>query len=136
MELIDFKDKDVWGGLLPDTFGVRNAILVKSYSRDSFENLSAFVDYVYGHVQPAQSPKWNSGFICSSKRKLSDYKFLGYDAYQMQLLRKDKLYYCDYILLESKSSFIWIDYTSTENTHDINQVKMFEFLRGFRLIKS
>ena len=134
LELITFSQEDVWGGLMPDTFGVRNAVVIRSYPKDSFENFSAFTMYVYGHVQPAKRPVWNRGFVCVSKKQIPDYQFLGYQAYQLELMRNGKSYYTDCILLETTTSYIWIDYTSTEETHNVNQVLMFEFLRGFRRI--
>ncbi|MBR9860832.1 hypothetical protein GYB22_08805 [bacterium] len=135
LELIDFRQEGVWGGVMPDTFQTRNALTIKSYPKDSFLSKSDFIMYVYGHVQVGKSPFWNSGFICTHKQMIPDYQFLGYQGYHLQLFRNGTTFLADYIITETSESYIWIDFTSTDQTHDLNQVKMFEFLRGFQVIE-
>jgi hypothetical protein len=66
------------------------------------------------------------------KKELGKYNDIG-DSYKVYLMRDNLLYHCEYVLVETKSAFLWIDYTSTQETFDKNFAKFLEFMSGFKV---
>lgn len=46
-----------------------------------------------------------------------------------------KIYQCQYIIIETPKTFLWIDFTSTKDTYDINLEKLKEIMTSFEIIK-
>ncbi|MNY73579.1 hypothetical protein D3C86_2123990 [compost metagenome] len=69
------------------------------------------------------------------KKDLGKYKNIG-NAYKVYLMRGKLMYHCQYVLLETKTAYLWIDFTSTQETFDKNIDKFEEFMKGFKIINS
>ncbi len=123
-----------WGGTLPAVDGIENAIVVKSFDKKDYKSMKEFKKYVVEGLVFGQAPQWSNSFIFMGKKDIGKYKSNGV-AYKVYLKQGNLMYHCKYVLLESSTSYIWIDFTSTQETFDKNIDKFEEFLDGFKITK-
>ena len=122
----------VFGGTLPVVDGIENAIIIKVFDKAKFPTQLDFKKFIVEDLVFGQSPKWSSSHKFMGKKELGKYNDIG-DCYKVYLMRGNLLYHCEYVLVETKSAYLWIDYTSTEDTFDKNFAKFEEFMRGFKV---
>jgi hypothetical protein len=120
------------GGTLPAVEGIENAILIKMFYKDNFETFRDFKKYIVEDLIFLQTPPWSSSHIFYGKQELGKYKNIG-DAYKVYWIFNNLIYHCKYILIETKTSYLWIDFTSTQETFDKNIDKFDEFMNGFEI---
>ena len=121
-----------FGGTLPAVDSIENAILIKIYDKARFPSQAAFKKYIVEDLAFGQTPKWSDSHKFMGKKDLGRYKDIG-DSYKVYLLRGKLMYHCEYILVETKSAYLWIDFTSTPETFDKNISKFEEFMTGFKV---
>ena len=121
-----------FGGTLPAVEGIENAILIKVFDKVKFSTYLDFKKYIVEDLIIGQSPKWSTAHKSIGKKELGKYKDIG-DSYKVYLIKGNLLYHCEYVLVETKSAFLWIDYTSTQETFDKNLAKFDEFMNGFKV---
>ena len=119
-----------WGGTLPEVDSIENAIIIKIFEKNDYKSLADFKKHIVGELVFGQSPEWSNSHKFMGKKDLGKYRNIG-DAYKIYLLQGKIMYYCEYILLETKTAYLWIDFTSTQTTFDINIGKFEEFLSSF-----
>jgi hypothetical protein len=121
-----------FGGTLPAVDGIENAIIIKVFDKAKFPTLLDFKKFIVEDLVFGQSPKWSTSHKFMGKKELGKYNDIG-DSYKVYLMRDNLLYHCEYILVETKSAYLWIDYTSTQGTFDKNFAKFEEFMSGFKV---
>jgi hypothetical protein len=121
-----------FGGTLPAVDGIENAIVVKAFDKARFPTLPDFRKFIVEDLAIGQSPKWGPSHKFMGKKDLGKYNNLG-DSYKVYLMLGGLVYHCEYVLVETKSAYLWIDYTSTEGTFDKNFAKFEEFMSGFKV---
>lgn len=123
----------ILAGTLPAVEGIENAIAIKPYkkSENSFEE---FEEYVVKHMIFGGPVRWSETHLSMGKNELDEYKEIG-KSYKVYLMRYKLLYHCQYVLVETKTAFLWIDYTATQETFDKNKDKFDEFMSGFEVMQ-
>jgi len=121
-----------FGGTLPAIDGIENAIIIKVFDKVEFPTFLDFKKFIVEDVVFGQSPKWSTSHKFMGKKDLGKYNHIG-DSYKVYLMRGSLLYHCEYVLIETKSAYLWIDYTSTQGTFDKNFAKFEEFMSGFKV---
>ena len=121
---------NLWGGTLPAVDGIENAIVIKAYAKKTGSSFFGFKKYVVEGLSFGKTPPWSSSHHFMGKKDLGIYKGIG-DSYIVYLMRGGLIYHCKYVLLESRTAYIWIDFTATEKTFDKNMPKFDEFMAGF-----
>ncbi len=102
-----------FGGTLPAVDGIENAILIKVFDKAKFPTQLDFKKFIVEDLAVGQSPKWSASHTFMGKKDLGKYTTIG-DNYKVYLMRGNLMYhYCQYVLIETKSAYLWIDYTST-----------------------
>jgi hypothetical protein len=119
------------GGTLPAINGIENAIMIKGFSKSEFKSFEEFKEiYLTGnkfgeptkfsreHIWYGQNPliKIDNGV----KQKVFTYW-------------RNKIYHNLFTLLETKSAYLWIQFTSTPDTYDLNISKFDQFMSGFKI---
>lgn len=121
-----------FGGTLPAIDGCENAILVKAFDKAKYPTLSDFKKFIVESLVFGQSPQWSTSHKFMGKKELGKYNNIG-DAYKVYMMRGNVMYHCEYVLAETKSAYLWIDYTATKETFDKNFPKFEEFISGFKV---
>lgn len=68
------------------------------------------------------------------KKVLDSFNNIG-PTYKVYWMQGRLMYHCEYVLLETETAYLWIDFTATAETFDTNISKFEEFLTGFKTIK-
>lgn len=122
----------IWGGTMPAVEGIENAIMVKCFDKREFNDAAAFRRYIVEDLVFGKPAPWSDVHISMGKKDLGRCRDLG-QAYVAYFMIGDLLYYCKYVLTESPSAYIWVDFTSTQETFDKNVDRFDEFLSGFQI---
>jgi hypothetical protein len=124
-------DLNMLGGTLPAVNKTENAISVKSMNKKTFQDFPDFKRYIIGDsaYKPGVSPKWSTDrtFTKISKDSIPGFN---YDCYKVSFNRMGKIFVCNYVLSETTTSYLWIFFTATEDTYDINIAKFYDFLKA------
>jgi len=132
LTLFETKSNYAWGGTLPETKGIVNAILIKSFDKKDYPSLMEFKKYIIEDISFGQTAKWSEKHKFMGKKELESYHNIG-QTYKVYWMIGNLMYHCEYVLLETKTAYLWIDFTSTKETFDINVLKFEEFLNGFKV---
>ena len=122
----------VWGGTLPAVEGIENAIAIKSFQKKNYKSLKDFKNYLVEGLEFGRPVRWSQSSLFMGKKPLGNYRNIG-DAYKVYIMRGGLLYHCEYVLLETNTAYLWIDFTSTETTFDKNSNKFEEFMSEFKI---
>lgn len=123
-----------WGGMLPATKGIENAIVIKIVDKKEFKSFKEFTGFVIDDVGFGQMPKWSNSHKSVGKKVLDSFNNIG-PTYKVYWMQGRLMYHCEYVLLETETAYLWIDFTATAETFDTNISKFEEFLTGFKTIK-
>lgn len=119
------------GGTFPAIDSIENALFFKCFKKDKFKDFADFENWVIKDYSLGQSPKWSSRQTVLLKKELPDFRNIG-NAFKVQLLWTPKIYECCYVLTETSSAYIWIDFTATQATYPKNFEKFKEVLGLFK----
>ncbi len=122
---------NLFGGTFPTVDSIENALLFKCFKKDEFKSLSDFENWVVKDYSMGQTPKWSTKQTMLLKKKLEDFQNLG-SAYKVQLLWSPKIYDCCYIITETRTAYIWIDFTATSTTYPKNYNRFKEVVSLFK----
>jgi hypothetical protein len=122
-----------FGGMLPAVDGIENAILIKAFPKEKYADMAAFKDFVIGTWKFGEHPNWSAEHVCYGMKDMDYIAGIG-QAYRCSNFWRNHIYTCKYVLVESKTAFLWIDFTATPTTYEANLPKFDEFLKGFRLL--
>lgn len=119
----------IWGGTFPPINGIEDALTIKGCPKEKYPDLASFQRFVIGDWVFGQHPNWSSTHVCYGKKDLGAFKGFG-SLFIVYFFLNNKIYYCKYALLETKTAFLWVDFTSTPNTFDNNLSKFDSFLNA------
>lgn len=123
-----------FGGTFPAVEGIENALLLKSFSKEDFTDFDEFEGWTIKKYKLGDIPEWSNQHKILLIKPLDDFKSIG-RAYFVQLMLGNKIYHCCYIAVETPNTFLWIDFTATQETYTANFEKFKSLLSGFNIIK-
>jgi len=121
------------GGMLPAVDGIENVIMIKAFPKKDYVDMAAFKDFIIGTWTFGTHPKWSAEHVCYGIKDMEDVPGIG-KSYSASNFWQNHIYTCKYVLAESKTAFLWIDFTATPNTYELNLPKFDEFLKGLKLL--
>ena len=123
----------VFGGTLPAVDGIENVIMIKAFPKKDYAGMAAFKDFVIGNWTFGTHPKWSSEHVCYGIKDMDDVSRIG-KSYRASNSWRNHIYTCKYVLAETKTAFLWIDFTATPTTYEVNLPKFDEFLKGLQML--
>jgi len=123
----------MFGGTLPAVDGIENAIMIKAFPKKDYTDMAAFKDFVIGTWTFGTHPKWSTEHVCYGIKDMDYVPGIG-KSYRASNFWQNHIYTCKYVLAETKTAFLWIDFTATPTTYEVNLPKFDEFLRGLQLL--
>ena len=133
LKLIETKSDFAWGGTLPAVKKIENAILIKSFKKSKFKSIKEFRKYIVEDLSIGQYAPWSKIHQFVGKNELEDFKQIG-KSYRVFMRNNNLIYHCCYVFCETKTAYLWIDFTSTPETYNQNFDKFKEFIAGFEPI--
>lgn len=131
--LMETNDITMFGGILPEIKGIENAITISSIYKKNYESFEKFKEFIIedSTYKKGSSPKWSDNHIINSiERVVLDTN----DSYKVDFNFKSKNYIAQYVLIETKKSYLWINFAATKETFDINHNKFLEFIDNLELL--
>lgn len=120
---------NLWGGTIDAVNGIENAIVINSYDKNEFKNLKKFI------YEKADKYKMGDKINSQSvllKNDIGKFENIG-KAYKFQLLNGNKIYHSLFVFTETKKGYLWIIFTATPETYNINIDKFKLFLKNLKI---
>lgn len=120
---------NLWGGTLDAVNGIENAIVINSFHKKDFKNLKKFINekadkYKLGDKINAQT--------VLLKNDIGNFEDVG-KAFKFQLLNGNKIYHSLFLFTESEKGYLWIIFTATPETYNVNIDKFKLFLKNLKI---
>jgi hypothetical protein len=121
---------------IPRNDGRDNAICINSVPKSNFENIDDFKNYFVEDKQylgeNGKSWVWGKNSrLFSLKKEVFD----TYDSYKAEIIMNDRKLLGQFIFLESKKSYLWINLVADENTFESDIGNFSKFLKKFKLLE-
>lgn len=133
LKLRQNNDLNFLGGTMPPVNGIENAIIISSVKKNEYKSFQEFktkfaedTAYLSG-----KSPSWDKDRKFLTVKKDSLKVAAGCSSYKVSFNRLGSVFVASYVLVETPTSFLWIQFVATEGTWQANLPKFREFLRGF-----
>ena len=123
----------LFGGTFPAIDDIQNALIFKAFDKTEYKNLEDFKDWVIEGYKLGDIPKWSTSHKVLLKKELDDFKKIG-NSYKVQLMWNGSLYHCCYIIVETSNTYLWIDFTATKETYDVNFPKLEKIINDFKVL--
>jgi hypothetical protein len=123
----------IWGGKFPSINGIENAFVITSFKKDKFSSFNEFERiYLTGNVF-GKPTLYSTEHIWYGQHKLE--KIENGVQQRVFIFWKNHIYHDKFVLIETPSSYLWIQFTSTPDTYDKNLPKFEQIMKGLRIIK-
>ena len=133
LSVMESGNTNTWGGVMPAVHEIKNAIMITAFEKGKFKDFEDFERiYITGNKfgQETLFSK-NHIFYGRNEKDLKDIEH-GVSS-KLYLFFKNKIYHCQFVLLETSKSFLFINFTSTPETYEENIGKFNAFLKGLRV---
>jgi hypothetical protein len=120
---------NLWGGTIDAVNGIENEIIINSYSKKEFKSIKNFIN--------EKADKYKTGDKINAqtvllKQDLDNFENVG-KAYKFQLVNGNKIYHSLFLFAESEKGYLWIIFTATPETFNINLEKFKLFLKNLKI---
>jgi hypothetical protein len=132
--ILEASSPNAFGGTFPAVDGIENAMVIKAFLKTDYDNVRAFENWLFDNFNPLNKSSLNNNPKLLLKKQLNDFKNIG-KAYKVQLLNGRLIYHCRYVIVETKTAYLWIDFTATQTTYDKNFPKFTELMSLFSKIE-
>ncbi len=125
---------ELWGGTLPAVNEIENAILITGFHKTEFKSFQDFKNKIVEKNVFGQPTQMSSNYIFMGKKVLDEIPNIG-PVYLQYHMWNNRLYDCQFVLTETETAYIWINFTATRETYDKNLEKFKEFMKEFKIIE-
>lgn len=123
----------VFGGTLPAVKGIENAILISGYPKSAFKTFDDFKTFYLTGNTFGKPTNFDKEHIWYGQKDAIN---IDHGVKQrVFIFWKNRIYFDMFMLLETKSAYLWIQFVSTPETYDINISRFDEFMAGFKMTK-
>jgi hypothetical protein len=131
LEVKETGSKNTFGGTLPTTKGIENAILISCFSKTEFSSFEAFqAVYLTGNHfgQPTNFSKEHIWYGQNQPVKVE-----GGVEQKVFLYWHNKIYHNKFVLLQTPKAYLWVQFVATPETYDVNIGKFTDFIKGLKI---
>jgi hypothetical protein len=133
LRLIETGSSTILGGTLPAVNGIENAITVRGFSKSQFKSFDEF-KYVFLTGNKFGEPtKFDSDQIWYGQNELMEVE--NGVKQKIFIYWRNKIYHNLFVLLQSNTAYLLVQFVSTSETYDINISKFDKFLSGLKINK-
>lgn len=123
----------MFGGSLPEMDSIENIISITAYDKSGFRSFDEFKDiYIRKNVfgEPTRYSKEHIWYGSNREAELPN----GGLSRRVFTIFKMLIYYNHFVLLETKTAYLWIQFCATPTTYDANMPKFDEFMAGLTIL--
>lgn len=132
LKVINTGHEFLWGGTMEPINGIENAIMISGIAKKDYKNLKTLINDKVSKYKMGDEINENQTFMF--RNDLGEVENIG-PGYKVQILTKNLPYHCMYVFTETNFGYLWIIFTATPETYNINVEKFKEFLRGLEILK-
>jgi len=133
LNLLESGNDAVWGGTFPAVDGVENALIIIGSSKDKFESFDQFKEIHLTGNTFGQPVKWGADQTWLGQNELTEIEHGA--KRKVYIFWNGLIYHNQFVLLETKTAYLWIKFTASPETYDKNIGKFEEFMKGLELLK-
>jgi len=130
LKLKETNSLNFFGGTLPPINTIENAIAINSIKKNEYPTLTDFKKFIIedsSYIKGA-TPKWaNDRFFLDIQK--DTVLFNKYSSYKVTVNRKGNVFVSNFILIETKTAYLWVQFTATEDTYPVNVLKFKDFMK-------
>jgi len=125
----------VWGGTFPRIEKIENALMIQGFEKTKFKSFEHFKEiYITGNkfgekTLYSENHNWyghNKRDLHAIKNGVSCRVFTFY---------QNKIYHNQFVLIETKKAFLWIQFVATPDTYKLNLPKFTKFISGIEVLE-
>ena len=131
LHLIETSSPTVFGGTLPAINGIENAITVRGFSKTQFKSFDEFKDIFLTGNKFGEPTKFDNEQIWYGQNKLMEIE--NGVKQKIFIYWQNKIYHNLFVLLQTKTAYLLVQFVATPETYDINILKFDEFLSGLKI---
>jgi hypothetical protein len=123
------------GGTFPKIENIENALMIKGFDKSEFKSFDEFKEiYITGN-KFGKETLYSKNHIWYGRNE-RDLKIIdnGISSRVFTLFNK-MIYHNQYVLIETKNAFLWIQFVATPETYELNLPKFNEFMLKFELLE-
>ena len=130
LKLMNTNNPDLWGGIFPALHGIENAVLITGFDKSKFKDFEDFeYTYITGNVF-GKPTLYSDNHVWYGRNEYDLKKIKNGVSSRVFIFYKNKIYHNQYVLIETKKAYLFINFTATPETYKENLVKFDEFLKG------
>ncbi len=133
LALKETNSRGVWGGTLPLIKLSPSVIMIKAFQKKDYPTIKDFENYIIGDWVFGTHPKWSAQHTCTGQKNTDPYQGIG-NSWRVFVFYGGKIYACKYVLAETKTAFLWIDFTSASPNYDADLPRFEEFMKSFAVL--
>lgn len=125
---------DAIAGTLPAIDGIENAISVNGFRKDNFSSFEDFQRIFITGNTFGKEALFGKNYIWYGRNE-RDFKKIEHGVTSRVFIFFNRvIYHNQFVLLETKSAYLWIQFIATPDTFDTNLPKFNEFLKGLKVM--
>ncbi|WP_040252159.1 hypothetical protein [Psychroserpens mesophilus] len=134
LELQETNNLFNFGSTIPRKNGVDNAICINSAPKNNFASFTDFKNLIIEN--PDYLNENDTSWIMKGSKLISYEKevFQNHNSYKVRLIRNDKSYLGQFIIIETKKSYLWINFIADELTYESDIEKFGEFIKTLEVL--
>jgi hypothetical protein len=130
LKVKDTGSPNLWGGTMEPLNGIENAVLIVGFSKKDYKNIKKLIEDKVEQYKTGDMINSNQTFMLRQDLGIIENKGHGY---KVQMLTGNTPYYNMYVFAETSQGYLWIIFTATPDTYDVNISKFYQFLKGLEL---
>lgn len=122
-----------WGGTLPGVNGIENAILVTGFHKSEFRSFDEFKHIFLTGNKFGNKTLYNNQHIWYGQNDLIEIE--NGVKQKVFTLWDNHIYHNQFVLLQTPSAYLLVQFVATPDTYDVNISKFEIFISGLKILK-
>jgi len=125
----------IWGGTFPPVDKIENALMIRGFDKNEFNSFDHFKEvYITGNKY-GEPTLYSQNHIWYGKNKRDLYDIKNGVSCRVFTLFQNMIYHNQFVLIETKTAFLWIQFVATPDTYDLNLPKFNKFIDKIELLE-
>jgi hypothetical protein len=132
LTLMDTRNPTLWGGIFPKVDDIENVLLIKGFAKSEFNDFNDFKDIYLTGNSFGKPVKWGTEQTWFGQNDLVEIE--NGVKQKVFIMHNNLIYHNQFVLLESKTGYLWIQFAATPETYSKNLDKFDEFISSLQLL--
>lgn len=126
-------DSNLWGGVFPKTNNIENAVIITGFDKKYFESFEDFQRvFITGNVFGKET-LFSKAHIWYGRNERDFQVIQNGVSSRVFTFWNDKIYHNQFVLLETSTSYLFVNFCATPETYEENLPKFNELMDGLKI---